>query len=289
MGNVRLKTKLKKNWMEGWAAGKRVEKKRGNPESAESELARLEAAGPEVAAMASYLQSRGFKGQLGGGGSIQYWDHPISSSIGSVALFDDGGWTIHFGSGRGSKNTMGRGLEELKRSVSKFKNLRKANPESSAAQLYEDFHGRPPEKITEVVTERHEHEWLTQLGALVELKVATVTSLDATIGFNAKEAPDLCSSEDGRQLYIEGGDQELDLGALKMSGDKWLKDSMVIGVLYELTYQTEKGFHKFKLTEYYHKLGEETGVQPTLIYDPNNQSLTISGGQYQIKPEGIVN
>jgi len=64
---------------------------------------------------------------------------------------------------------------------------------------------------------------------------------------------------------------------------------MAIGVLYELTYQTEKGFHKFKLTEYFHKLGEETGVQPYLIYDPNNKLLSISGGQYVVKPEGIIN
>jgi hypothetical protein len=64
---------------------------------------------------------------------------------------------------------------------------------------------------------------------------------------------------------------------------------MMIGVAYELTYQTEKGFQNFKLTDYYHKLGEETGVQPFLLYDPRNQLLSISGGQYQTKPEGIVN
>jgi hypothetical protein len=167
---------------------------------------------------------------------------------------------------------------------------KKGNPESSAASLYSDFHGRPSAETLEIVTERHEHEWLTGLGTLVELKVATVTQLDATISFaRDKKAPELCSSEDGRQLYIEGGDQALDLKALKMAGDKWEKDSMVIGVLYELTYQTAKKFHKFKLTDYFHKLGEETGVQPTLLYDPTNRLLSISGGQYQVKDVGIVN
>jgi hypothetical protein len=165
---------------------------------------------------------------------------------------------------------------------------KKGNPESDAAQLYEDFHGKPPSETLEIVTDKQEHEWLTQLGLLVELKVATLTNLDATLSFE-KDAPNLCSSENGRQLYIEGGDQALDLKALKMDGDKWLKDSMMIGVAYELTYQTEKGFQNFKLTDYYHKLGEETGVQPFLLYDPRNQLLSISGGQYQTKPEGIVN
>lgn len=164
------------------------------------------------------------------------------------------------------------------------------NPESSAADLYEEFHGRPPGETLEIVTEQHEHEWLTGLGTLVELKVATVTQLDATISFaRDKQAPELCSSEDGRQLYIEGGDQTLNLKALRMAGDKWLKDSMVVGVLYELTYQTEKKFHKFALTDYFHRLGEETGVQPTLLYDPTNKLLSVSGGQYQVKPEGIIN
>ena len=172
--------------------------------------------------------------------------------------------------------------------ISKLTGMAKRNPESTAAELYEEFHGQPPSEIKEVVEEHYEHEWFTQLGVLVELKVATVTQLDASLKFTT-DPPDLCSSEDGRQLYIVGGDQELDLGALKMGGDKWRKDSMTLGVLYELSYKTEKGFHQFKLTEYYHKLGEETGVQPFLLYDPNNKALSISGGQYETKPEGIVN
>jgi hypothetical protein len=166
---------------------------------------------------------------------------------------------------------------------------KRGNPESSASALYEDFHGRPPGKIKEVVTEVQEHEWLTQLGTLTELKVATLTNLDATLAFEGKGTPDLCSSEEGHQLHIEGGDQSLDLKALKMDGDKWYKESMVIGVLYELTYQTEKSFHKFRPTGYFHKLGEETGAQPFLLYDPVNKLLSVSGGQYEIKPEGIVN
>jgi hypothetical protein len=163
------------------------------------------------------------------------------------------------------------------------------NPESSAAALYEEFHGKPPGETLEIVTEKHEHDWLVQLGVLVELKVATVSNLDASIRFTGKDAPQLCSSEDGRQLYIEGGDQALDLEKFRMAGKKWLKDSMVIGVLGEVTYQTQKGFQKFKLTDYYHKLGEESGVQPHLLYSPRDKLLSVSGGQYEVRPEGIVN
>ncbi|MCJ7501836.1 MAG: hypothetical protein MUP80_02080 [Acidobacteriia bacterium] len=173
--------------------------------------------------------------------------------------------------------------------ISKLSRGGRRNPEPQAAALYEDFHGKPPGETLEIVTEKHEHDWLVQLGVLVELKVATVSNLDALIRFTGKDAPQLCSSEDGRQLYIEGGDQALDLEKLRMSGKKWEKDSMVLGVLYELTYQTQKGFQRFKLTDYFHKMGDESGVQPSLLYSPRDKLLSVSGGQYEVKPEGIVN
>jgi hypothetical protein len=171
------------------------------------------------------------------------------------------------------------------------------NPEEieisdSAVELYEDFHGRPPDKIEEHVEQIEVQRDLAQLGTLTELKVATISGLDATIAFDPDDPQkrvQLASSPDGKQLFFVGGDQSVDLEAVGMSGAKWVRDSMVLGVLYELTYRTEKGFDSFRLTDYYHELGEETGVQPLLIYDPLNERLSVSGGQYQIRREGIVN
>jgi len=210
----------------------------------------------------------------------------------AIRTNDDYGWAYAHGLTERGK-TLGlwsSSPEELFRKVLRNPLQKGAdNPEPEAAALYEDFHGRPPSEVKEIVTEREEHEWLTQLGTLVELKLNTLTNLDASIKFSGADAPDLCSSEDGRQLYIEGGNQEVDLAALKMDGDDWRKDSMVLGVIKEITYRTEKHFHKFDPIDYYHKLGEETGELPYLVYDPNNKLLSISGGQYQVKPEGIVN
>jgi hypothetical protein len=174
---------------------------------------------------------------------------------------------------------------------------RQPNPEEieisdSAVELYEDFHGRPPDKIEEHVEQIEVQRDLAQLGTLTELKVATISGLDATIAFDPDDPQkrvQLASSPDGKQLFFVGGDQSVDLEAVGMSGAKWVRDSMVLGVLYELTYRTEKGFDSFRLTDYYHELGEETGVQPLLIYDPLNERLSVSGGQYQIRREGIVN
>lgn len=100
----------------------------------------------------------------------------------------------------------------------------------------------------------------------------------------------LCSNEDGTQLYFVGGDQSLPLDDLKMgSGTDWLKDHMTIGVIDEITYRTRKAHDDFEVIDYFHQLGEETGRQPLLAYDTMNQALSISGGQYKIKAEGITN
>lgn len=162
------------------------------------------------------------------------------------------------------------------------------NPEGEAADLYEEFHGKPADRVTEISGDMHVHAYLAELGDLVEMKVSTLSNLDLTLGFD-KASPKLASSEDGTTLYIEGGDQSLDLKSIKMDGDKWIKDSMVIGVIREMTYRTEKSFDKFESTDYFHKLGEETGVQPLLIYRPRDEKMEIMGGQYLVKSEGVVN
>lgn len=176
----------------------------------------------------------------------------------------------------------------------------KRNPEDAAADKFEEFHGSPSESVQVVEREIHYHEHLAQLGDLCQIKVRTVTGLDACLSFAGyvddpvndfsedvpvADRPQLSCSEDGRQLYVIGGDQCIGLDALEMDTDEWLKDKMVLGEAYEVTYQTRKGFDKFKTTSYFHELGEESGVPVTLVYDTLNDQLEFVGGQYQIKPE----
>lgn len=168
------------------------------------------------------------------------------------------------------------------------------NPSASMAdadRLYEDFHGRPPTQTTRVLTKTRMRTDYTELGPLTELKVHLLTGKRKKLPFatDCAEQIMLCSSPDGQQLYFIGGDQTIDLGALDMDGREWVKDSMVLGVLEMVTYRTEKGFDHFKLTDYYHELGEESGMQPLLIYDNINGLLSVAGGQYEVRPEGIVN
>lgn len=170
----------------------------------------------------------------------------------------------------------------------------KRNPESSAASLYESFHGKPPGEVKEIITDREEHEWLTQLGTLRQIKVYTVTNRDATLDFTGEDAPDFASNEEGTQLFIEGGDQALPLGKLGMGGDKWQKESILIGQVYEATYETEKSFDDFKRTLYFHQFADpkepegKDGERPTLVYDRVNKLLSLVGGTYKIAAPGVL-
>lgn len=179
----------------------------------------------------------------------------------------------------------------------------KHNPEDSAESLYTEFHGRAPGELLEITESVHEHEHLTGLGDLAQLKVRTLKGKEAIINVvetkSPKDMPDpsqlpkserivLACSEDGKQLYFVGGDQSVDVFALGYEDDE-VKEHMCLGVLFELMYQTEKGFDKFQLTNYYHELGEETGSQPMLLLDTVSNLLSVAGGAYEVKDIGIVN
>jgi predicted RNA-binding Zn-ribbon protein involved in translation (DUF1610 family) len=201
-----------------------------------------------------------------------------------------------------------------------YKNSR-SNPESAAAALYESFHGVPSTTILEIEELEADHGNLTLLGRLVDCYAVTLTGFLAHFEFD-DEPPVWCSSsEDGRQLYFVGGEQDIDLAALKMDGSEWIKDRMVIGqfappicgkcgmeftkkgqtftcphcghkatyedhddkdVVYNIGYHTRKKFDDMDPIDYQHDLGEETGVRPMLEYDPRTKHLYVTGGQYRI-------
>lgn len=242
--------------------------------------------------------------------------------------------------------------------------LKKNNPESEAAHMFEKFHGEPSESIVEFVDSEHYHGNLAACGLMVGLKVRTIHGDDITIGFESKQANPkrnrgpigeasrmlssassygpigalyregsrigkgidnrigkairgnknkknpgyspvalLCTNENGTQLYIVGGDQKLDLKALKIPE----KDSVVIGEAWSICYRTRKKFDDFQEIDYVHGFGEEnahprlrksadlwedanppeklfgTGELPILRYDVLNERMHLDGGVYKIK------
>lgn len=175
----------------------------------------------------------------------------------------------------------------------------KRNPEEAADYLYEKFHGRPSEQTVVVEKQIHHHDHLTGLGDLVEIWIETPTGLLAQIEFPENDRPILSSSEDGTQLYIEGGQQKIDLKKLEMDGKEWRKDRMCLGKFalpegkrkHNITYFTEKSFDRWEPIFYEHDLGEQNEGEPkskrrespVLIYDPRSEQLEIAGGEYTIK------
>lgn len=176
------------------------------------------------------------------------------------------------------------------------------NPENLAAEAYKRFHGRPSEEEVIIKEEIHYHKDLATLGVLAACVIDTPTGLRVTIEFDSddgKPVPWLCMSEDGVQLFIEGGDQSIDLKPLEMDGKDWYKERMVLGTFappegkrrWNLAYVTEKSFDQYETIRYEHDLGEANEGEPkshrreapALEFEPLNKKLFISGGQYKIK------
>jgi phage gp36-like protein len=157
-------------------------------------------------------------------------------------------------------------------------NPRKRNHGETAADVFEGFHGTPATR-TEVYEDRILIEdSLAECGPLQSIRVKTVTGFTTTIKFDKDRQPILCSSPDRNQLYIVGGDQELDLHGLGFEGESEIKHLMKIGVAKQVTYFAKKGFDNFEPTDYFHDLGEENGVKPDLMYDAvESVSAVIDG------------
>jgi hypothetical protein len=167
----------------------------------------------------------------------------------------------------------------------------KRNPEEQAAETFEMFHGVPSDEEIIVQESHHSHSNLAVMGILTEIKVKTVQGPKATLKFSHKGPEDtvyLCSNENRNQMFIEGGDQRLDLESLGFDGD-WKKEFVLIGVMTLITYRTRKKFDKMRETDYYHRLGEDSGDKPSLVYDSVNEKLSIVGGKYDIRDVGICN
>jgi len=176
--------------------------------------------------------------------------------------------------------------EIVDRTPKKLRSLfMKQNPEDAAAALSEAWHGRPARSATDVIEQVHYHGVLTDLGRLKEITVMVTERKGQKIFFDSETR--LCSSENGKQLYVVGGDQSLDLEALGIEGEEAEKDCVVVGEVHSIVYVTAKehlGKTDKEVGPYEHRLGENKGVMPILIYDTLNQELGFAGGSYFIDP-----
>lgn len=212
-----------------------------------------------------------------------------------------GGWVLNLG---GRHGTPGLADEENIVAVKPSKR----NPDVSADALYKKFHGRGPARSkvydVELVDPFQKYPELAQLGKLKSLTVGEfIEKMEGRTGDQPRGSgpdawavqidfdenqPDVAAEPGGEQLFIVGGNQNVDRYLRDLRVDPG-KDPSDLGFVYRIEYFTRKDFDQFRPVDYWHHFGEETHVQPRLVYDRANHRLQLIGGEYIVKREGIVN
>ena len=169
----------------------------------------------------------------------------------------------------------------------------------AAMKATEDFHGTPAHEVFEISQDIFEHDNLGDCGELVKLEIKSING--GTVTVKNFDGARLAQSPKGYppQLFIEGGDQEVDLADFDITDPHEIE---VLGHLKRVWYYTIK-YHLGKdggEANYKHRFGDNPprgplvrevlkGKLPHVLYDVNNKLLSIAGGDYKILPEGIDN
>ena len=169
---------------------------------------------------------------------------------------------------------------------------RRPNPSAAAADVYEEFHGRPSSEVVTVKEKIHYHEHLAALGELRNLVVVARDGAKITLSRFRKAI--LCTNEAKNQMFVRGGDQSVDLAAF---GIRKPHEVETLGRVVELAYFTRKDHlgDEGGTALYFHVAGETNengkrkmaGWGPDLIYRTLDESLEFSGGSYTIRAEGV--
>jgi hypothetical protein len=194
---------------------------------------------------------------------------------------------------RRTKKAIGKGFgkqlaaEHTRSRKKAAKGSRRRNSDDMAAaeRKYEEFHGRPATRVIDYETTYRYPEHFAEMGKLVELKFH-LDKLNPEFSLVKFKGTQAVCTPDGANIYFIGGDQAVDFEALNIASDK---DFVELGPCKYICYDTVKGFHDFQQTDYWHLFGEEDNIFPVLVYDRLNKSLFLVGGNYRVRPEGIVN
>lgn len=135
-------------------------------------------------------------------------------------------------------------------------------------------------EMAEGITQEHINQvrkWLKSIGAP---DVAGVPLHKSDNGSHSKIL--------AQQLYIVGGNQDV-TPMLEDLGCDPEKEVCDLGTAYLIEYFTQKRFDKFDPIHYWHHFGEQSGEKPRLIFYRTYKKLTLAGGEYVVRAEGIDN
>jgi hypothetical protein len=183
----------------------------------------------------------------------------------------------------------------LKKKANPAKRRRRGNPVEDAAELASTFYGRPAQSVTEVEEEIHEHVSLTDLGRLIAVSILPFEDKKSAIDVVFERSTTrLCSSENGRQLFIILGESFPIDSIPHVSRSQEL---IALGFLYSVTYRATKAHLGNESTDWVHEFGDRGEHRPAaksiaefpvISYDRLSKRLLIAGGNYSIKGPGII-
>lgn len=188
-----------------------------------------------------------------------------------------------------AKSAAGKQLARLYR-ANKGKEARR-NPEESAAERFEFFHGPGAAGagvVTDVTETVYEHSVLSGIGKLKALVILAVDGR-TVVTLEGFQGALLAQDEKGTQLYIKGGNQKVDLKEFGIDGRR-AHNSEVLGACEEVVYLTDKTHLRPEdggKADYHHKFGKKGSRLPIMIYDVRNQRIEFSGGGYDLPEVGI--
>jgi len=188
-------------------------------------------------------------------------------------------------------------LKKIDETNAKYRNPKRATPRrrradrlrnpsetEEAVRLFESFHGKDPKDIVEKHVSAAMRLDYATLGDLVKLRIKSPLGELYELDFEG-EGVKLASSPDGKQLYCIGGRQNIEKC---LDADSLQKDFIDLGHCVRVEYLARKIHANYEPVVYYHKMGEKTGDQPTLIYDKLRKQIFFTGGAYFIdKDKGV--
>lgn len=185
----------------------------------------------------------------------------------------------------------------------------RGNPAEAAAEAYKRFHGQDPSEYVTVTKRIHYHRFLFSIGDLVELKIKTEDGRDIVtlsdfsgtyLAGNEQAFKDLVREGESQltQLFIEGGNQHVNLRDFRIDPDK-AHEVETLGKAVKINYHAVKVHlgneggdavyeHKFRTTRQGDKHVKLRVLKyPDVIYRVLDEQLEFSGGSYEIRAEGI--
>jgi hypothetical protein len=172
---------------------------------------------------------------------------------------------------------------------------RTRNPEMAGTQqavrLFETFHGRDAQEVVEKQVSAAMRMDYTALGDLVALGLgecskhgnALVNGWDECNNLLFEgDGVKLASSPEGRQLYLIGGNQNLDKALSSWEGIDPEKDLIDLGECGFVVYEARKAHSNFEPVEWVHEFGEGGNTVPRILYDRLKRQVFLSGGEYFI-------